>query len=135
MYTTGLWNYSSMRYFHPKRTWTAKFRDAACGIYQSCYQQSSYLVHFAATLLVVTGGVVVEMDTVRWCLLILCVATVFGAEMFNTSLETLAKVVTEETDERIARTLNIASGAVLTVAIGAALVGVILFVERILQWW
>jgi len=70
-------------------------------------------------------------DSVRWSLLILCIVMVIGCEMLNTSIETLAKAITSSHDPLVGRALDIASGAVLTVAFGAAIVGTILFLESL----
>ena len=54
----------------------------------------------------------------------LSIALVWSAELFNSSLEQLAKAVDTAENERIRDALDMAAGAVLLVALGAALVGV-----------
>lgn len=113
-----------------KRTWSRKFFDAFSGLSEAVYRQSSYYAHFTATIAVVfSAWYLGNFDAVRWSLLILCIVTVIAAEMFNTALESLARAVTLSYNPYIGRALNIASGAVLTLAFGAALVGIILFIE------
>ena len=115
---------------HSKRTWAKKFRDAFLGLRQSIHQQSSYHAHFVATVAVIgTALYLGNFDTTRWCLLILCITTVVGGEMLNTAIETLAKAITSSYNPLIGRALNIASGAILTFAFGAAVIGIILFWE------
>ncbi len=115
-----------------RRTWRRKFHDAFLGLGQAMNGQSSYLVHFAAAVGVLVGATLLgNFDIVRWCLLVLCIAMVFGTEIMNTALENLSRAVTLSYDPQIGRALNIASGAVLAVSFGAAVVGVILFVESL----
>lgn len=117
-----------------KRTWRRKFSDAFSGLRESFRRQSSYHAHFAATVLVVLSAWFLgNFDAVRWSLLVLCIVVVLGAEMFNTSIEALARAVTTSYNPHIGRALNIASGAVLTLAGGAAVVGILLFSESILR--
>ncbi len=65
-------------------------------------------------------------------------ASVLAAEMFNSALESLARSITSNHDENIADALDVASAAVLLAAVGAAVVGAIIFVFRLgvtCGWW
>ncbi len=121
---------SHSEYIRSPRTWRHKFRDAFAGLGQSLYQQSSYTVHLTATALVILAGCFFGLDVVRWSILILCITTVLAGEMLNTAIETLAKAVTAQYDPHIARALNIASGAILVLSFGAAIIGGLIFFER-----
>ncbi|HBT76736.1 MAG TPA: diacylglycerol kinase [Planctomycetaceae bacterium] len=133
----------SHRYWTPKkergyqrkeRTWSAKFRDAFAGLRQSLHQQTSFRAHFLAAILVLlTGWYLGRFDTLRWCLIVLCITIVIGGEMLNTSIETLARAVTSEYDPLVGRSLNIAGGAILVLSFGAAVVGSILFLEALAE--
>ncbi|MDR0609738.1 MAG: diacylglycerol kinase family protein [Planctomycetaceae bacterium] len=117
---------------HKKRTWRRKFADAFHGLRLSVYQQSSYRIHFTAAIGVLgTAWLLGNFDTVRWVFLIFCITTVLAAEMFNTAIETLAKAITNSYNPSIGNALDIAGGAVLTVAFGTACIGTILFLEAI----
>ena len=80
----------------------------------------------------VAVGFFLGLDTVRWSLLILCIIVVLAGEMLNTSIETLAKAITDQYNDNIARSLNIASGAILILSIGAAAIGFVIFIEAFL---
>ncbi len=112
------------------RSWPAKFGHALRGIRLGSRGQSSFSVHGIAAVLVVAVGVWLEVSRTEWSLLALCITIVLTAEMFNSALERLATAVTEEYDERIGTALDIASSAVLIAALGAAIVGAIIFLNR-----
>ena len=116
---------------HQKRTWRRKFGDAFRGVAQSVRVQSSYHVHFFFALLVPIAGWFLRLNLVEWCFVILLIVMVIVAEMFNTSIEELSRVVTENYDERVKHSLDIASGAVLLASGGAALLGVLIFVSAL----
>ena len=122
-----------VKFVRTPRTWKRKFQDAFQGLRQSIQQQSSYRVHFTFAFLVVFAGLLLNLDSVRWSLLILCIVVVLAGEMLNTSIETLAKAITEEYNEQVARALNIASGAILVLSLGAAAIGIVVFIEAFLQ--
>ena len=118
-----------------KRPWRRKWFDAFHGLAQAVSGQSSFYVHLSAAAMVIAAAWFLgTFDTVRWALLVLCITVVIGCEMLNTSIETLAKAITSSHDPLVGRALDIAGGAVLVVAFGAAVVGVILFLESLTVW-
>jgi diacylglycerol kinase len=121
-----------------ERPWLCKFRDAFRGVKAGVRGQSSFFVHFFLTAAVIVAAVVLRVDLIEWCILLACVAIVLTAEMFNSALESMAKAITGESDPHLGNSLDIGSGAVLVASIGAAVVGSIIFVNRLgimLQWW
>jgi len=123
------------KFVRTPRTWKRKFQDAFRGLRQSVQQQSSYKVHFLFAFLVVLTGFLLNLDTVRWSLLILCIVVVLAGEMLNTSIETLAKAITGEYNENIAKALDISSGAILVLSFGAAAIGFVIFIEAFLRFF
>jgi len=121
------------------RTWSAKFTDAFRGIRLGVQDQSSFFVHFFVATAVVIAGAVLGIDNrLEWCLLLLCIAGVLTAEMFNTALERIARAVTDEFHPDVGAALDIGSGAVLIASLGAAAVGTIIFLAHLgtlLGWW
>jgi diacylglycerol kinase len=111
--------------------WIRKFGNACRGIKRGVRGQSSFFAHFFVALCVVVAAAVLRMPLSSWCLLVLCVASVLVAEMFNSAFEKLARAITNEHDPEIRDALDIASGAVLLSSIGAATVGAMIFVPRI----
>ena len=68
----------------------------------------------------------------------LSIGGVLTAEMFNSALESMAKAITHESNPHLGGALDIGSAAVLIAAITAAVVGSIVFLNRlgeILGWW
>jgi len=114
-----------------KRTWTDRFRDAGRGVAFAAREQPSFIVHLSVATLVVVFGAVLRVTATEWCLLTICIATVLVAETFNSAMEALAKVVSPQHHDDVGRSLDMAAGAVLLAAVGAALVGLIVFVPRV----
>lgn len=110
----------------PPRGWGKRFHGAGQGVAKATHGQASFLVHGFAACLVVALGWGLRIDTVAWCLVILCITVVLTAETFNSALEQLAQAIDRRYRPEIADALDMASGAVLWSAIGAALVGCII---------
>ena len=123
---------------HSPRSWPQKFRDAFRGLWLAVRGERSFTVHLPMAAAVAIAAVVLRVTLVEACLLALCVTVVVAAETFNTAIEHLAREIDREHNAAIAAALDIGSGAVLTTAIGSALVGSAVFGYRLgvlLGWW
>jgi diacylglycerol kinase len=121
-----------------ERSWPQKFHDAFRGMKAGVRGQSSFFVHFFMTAAVIMAAWVLRVILTEWCILLTCIAMVLTAEMFNSALESMAKAITGESDPHLGNSLDIGGGAVLVASIGAAIVGSIIFINRLgimLQWW
>lgn len=107
--------------------WIAKFGNAFRGLASGVAGESSFLVHCGAAATVVVAGFICRLSLVHWSLVVLCIGTVLAAELFNTALERLTRVIVDTHDERIGTALDIASAAVLVIAIAAAVCGALVF--------
>lgn len=117
------------------RPWLRTFHDAFRGLRMATENQKTVQVHTLFTLLVLACGVFFGIDRWEWCLIVLCAAAVWMAEVFNSAIETLARVVDRSYNRELGHALDMASGAVLCVACGSAIVGLLVFVPRILVWF
>jgi diacylglycerol kinase len=129
---------SVARFEHKPDGWSGKFARAARGAGWALGAERNFAVHVPAALAVSVLAALVRVRLAEWCLLVLCIAMVLSAELFNTAVERLARAVTGEENEEIRNALDAAAGAVLVASIGAAIVGAIVLVARLailLGWW
>ncbi|MDP6443181.1 MAG: diacylglycerol kinase family protein [Pirellulaceae bacterium] len=112
-----------MPYARSPRSWIRKFVDAFRGIGLGVRGQNSFLVHLPAAVVVAAAAAALRVERWEWVAVILSITAVWAAELFNSSLERLCLAVDREFNEDIGAALDIASGAVLIVSIGAATVG------------
>ena len=89
-------------------------------------------VHAGATIAALILGFLLGLAPLEWCVVVLAIVMVWTAEALNTALEALSNVASPEFHPLIERAKDIAAGAVLVSAVGAAVIGVILFLPRIL---
>ena len=122
----------------PERSWGCKFRNAFRGLKAGVRGQSSFFVHFLIAAAVIAAGTLLRVNLIEWCVLLLCIVGVLTAEMFNSALESMAKAITGESDPHLGNSLDIGGAAVLVASIGAAIIGTIIFANRLvilLGWW
>ena len=117
----------------PKQPWADKFRDALRGMKFGIRGHSSFFVHFFAAALVLAAAVALGCTLEQWCVLLLCIGLVLTAELVNSAVETLHRGLDAETRERNWQALDIAAGAVLMASVTAALIGLLVFGNRLLH--
>ncbi len=115
----------------PRRRWRQKFGTAFRGLKLGVRGHSSFFVHFFFAALVVAAAIVLRCEVLEWCILLGCIAMVLTAELFNSSIETLFRGLDEPNQERTWPCLDIAAGAVLLASIAAAIIGGIVFLQRL----
>jgi diacylglycerol kinase (ATP) len=101
------------------------FRHAGVGVATMLRSQHNAWIHAAATLVVISAGVVLRVTSVDWCLLIMAIVAVWVAEALNTAFEFLCDVASPEFHPLVKKSKDVAAGAVLLAAIGAVIVGAI----------
>jgi diacylglycerol kinase len=85
--------------------------------------QHNAWVHALATAMVVGAGAWFRLSRFEWCGLILAIMGVWTAEALNTALEFLADVASPGYHPLVKKAKDVAAGAVLVAAIGAACIG------------
>lgn len=103
------------------------FRYAVAGIAEMLKGQHNAWVHLAATVAVVALALSFDVGRLEWGLLILAITVVWVAEGLNTALEFLCDVASPEFHPLVEKAKDVAAGAVLISALGAAAVGLIVF--------
>jgi diacylglycerol kinase (ATP) len=115
---------------HQPFSFTARlhsFRYALAGLRTLLLTQHNAWLHAAATAVVVAAGLVLGLSRAEWCWLVLAMTLVWMAEALNTALEFLADAVTQEFHPLILQAKDVAAAAVLIAAIGALVIGLLVF--------
>lgn len=116
------------------RRWVNKFYCAGRGIVIGIRGEASFAVHFTIGTAVVVLAAAMRLVAWQWCVLVLCIALVLAMELLNTVVERLMRLLHPARDPQVSQLLDIAAGAVLVVAIAAALCGCIVFVPELLRF-
>jgi diacylglycerol kinase len=109
----------------------ASFRFAWAGLKYILASERNAWLHLGATLLAFAVGILVGLNASEWLWIVLAIGWVWTAETFNTSIERLADAVTMERDDRIRAVKDMAAAGVLVSAVGALVIGVIVFVPHL----
>lgn len=112
--------------------WRRKFGYAFRGFATGVRGESSFYVHFTFAAAALACGAAFRISIAEWCVLFLAITGVLACEMFNSSLERLARAITHEKNQDLKAALDIGSTAVLMSAAGAVAVGLMIFGPRML---
>lgn len=107
------------------------FKFAFNGICLLIAHEHNAWIHCFAAICVITAGCYFGLDTNEWIAVIFAIGMVLAAEAMNSSIEALCDLVSPGYNEAIKKTKDLASGAVLILAIAAAAVGLIIFIPKI----
>lgn len=91
-------------------------------------------VHFLATIMVCLLGWFFNVNLYEWISLSIVMAMVWMAEIFNTALEEICNFISEEKNPKIKIIKDLAAGGVLVSAVCALIVGLIIFVPKIIDF-
>ena len=103
------------------------FGYAFCGIIHCIIYEPNIRVHTVFTLYVLVFARFFNFSRGEWVLLLLTIGGILAAEAVNTSIEALCDRVCPGRDDKIKTAKDAAAGAVLILAVFAAVIGVIMF--------
>jgi diacylglycerol kinase len=108
------------------------FGYALNGIRHATATQLNFRVHLLAAVITIYAGYALHISKDEWLWIILCIAMVLVAELFNTAIEFLVDLVSPEYNKKAGLVKDMSAGAVLITAIGALVIGLIIFVPKLL---
>lgn len=108
------------------------FRYAFNGICLLITKEHNAWIHCFAAVCVVIAGFLLEISKMEWIACVIVIGAVLAAEAVNSAVEALADFVSPEYNEAIKRTKDLAAGAVLLMAMAAAVVGGIIFFPKLI---
>ena len=109
------------------------FGHALDGLRLMLRTQHNAWLHLAASAAVVAAGLIVGLSGEAWTALILAIVIVWVAEALNTAFELLCDVASPDFHPIVKAAKDVAAGAVLLSAMGAAIVGTIVFLPRVIR--
>jgi diacylglycerol kinase len=108
------------------------FGYAFSGIRDTYKTEPNFRFHFFAMILVILLGLLLSISGVEWLWVFLAIALVMAMELINTALEALADSTSAKYNPLIKKAKDAAAAAVLVVSIFALLIGICIFVPKIL---
>ena len=118
---------------YPRLNLSGRLRSLRCagrGLGRLLGTQPNARLHAAATALVIGAGWAGHLAAGEWCAVVLALVAVWVAEALNTALEFLADAIHPAFHPLVGQAKDVAAGAVLLAALGALVIGLLLFGVR-----
>ena len=96
--------------------------------------QPNAWIHLIALFVVSAAGFFFEINTTEWCLIALTSAAVLSAEAMNTAIEFIVDLVSPQYHDLAGKAKDVAAAAVLITALGAIVVGFLVFFPKIAEF-
>lgn len=108
------------------------FGYAFKGIDDVIEHEPNMKIHVVVAILVVIMAIILKVSIIEWIILVLLIGAVLAAETINTTIENLVDMYTKEYDEKAKIVKDTAAGTVLILAITSAIIGLIIFIPKII---
>ncbi len=114
------------------RKFLQSLKYTIAGLLSATKSERNLKIHLIFSLLVVTAGWLLHISILEWMIVGICIGGVISLEILNTAIEQLVDVVSKEKKPELGRIKDIAGAAVLVGAITAAIVGILIFLPKII---
>ena len=108
-------------------------KNAINGMTYTFNTQKNIKIQLCFALIAIIFGFLFQISNVEWMILITTIFLVLITELFNTAIETVVDLYTEEYNEKAKIAKDTAAGAVLLMAICSVFIGILLFVPKIIE--
>ncbi|MBO4740574.1 MAG: diacylglycerol kinase family protein [Bacteroidales bacterium] len=108
------------------------FSYAFAGLRVLFREEHNAWIHAVAAVLAVAMGFLFRISPMEWIAVVIVIGMVFAAEIINSSIERTSDFVKAERDDRKRDIKDLGAAAVLVCAIAAAVVGIIIFLPKII---
>lgn len=110
------------------------FKCAIQGIIQAMKTERNVKIHITIMILVIISGIVFKIAKQEWITCIILFGLVISLELVNSAIETTVDIAMPEISEKAKNAKDIAAGAVLVSAISSAIIGLTIFIPKIIEF-
>ena len=111
---------------------SAAFANAGRGLAEAVRTERNLRIDVAFALFAVVLGFALRIDAPSWLAVIICIGMMFALETVNTAIEAVVDLASPGYHELARKAKDCAAGAALAGALASLVVGVMVFVPRII---
>lgn len=120
------------KYPEKSNGFSSSFKHALKGVHCAFRSERNLWIHIAIASLVIAAAFISKLALWEWGLIALAIGFVLSIEFFNTAVEYLVNLVSPERNELARRVKDISAAAVLIAATISIIIGLLVFLPRIL---
>jgi undecaprenol kinase len=103
------------------------FKYALEGLGSAFKKEPNLKIHFLAALVVIVAGVYLNISTIDWIAVMICIGAVISVELTNTALEEVVDSFTDSAHPGAKLAKDVSAAAVLIVCLMALFIGILIF--------
>ena len=111
------------------------FKYAFDGIKTVVLYEKNMHIHVIASIIVIIMGLKFNISKYEWITCLILFGMMFSSEIFNTAMEKCVDYISEEKNKLAGAIKDMAAGAVLVNAIISAIIGLIIFLPKIIDYF
>lgn len=104
------------------------FKNAFSGVFWAFRMHPNFRVHLLFAIAALVLALYLGISPVEMTIIVFTIVLVFVAEMINTSIESMTDLITREWREEAKIAKDVSAGMTLIAALGAVVVGLIIFI-------
>lgn len=109
------------------------FGYAFQGIFNTIRTERNIKIHCVAAILVTIFGIWLHISKTEWMICFILFGLILALELVNTAVEATVDLFTGERKPLAKKAKDAAAGAVLVAAIFAAVIGILIFIPKLLE--
>lgn len=109
------------------------FKYAFRGLAYVVRTQHNIWIDIILAIVAVLLGFTLSIGATEWMILVIVISIVLAAEVFNTAIEIIVDFISPQRNDRAGLIKDISAGAVLITATGALIIGIIIFLPKIIK--
>jgi undecaprenol kinase len=111
------------------------FIYASAGIVHGLKTERNIKFHLVAAALVIAAGLFFNLSLTEWFIVLVLIGGMLSLELMNAAIERVVDLITEEYLPLARQAKDLAAGAVFVFAIVSAIIGLLLFVPKMLHYF
>ncbi|MGG0716448.1 diacylglycerol kinase family protein [Robertmurraya massiliosenegalensis] len=109
------------------------FYYAYDGIKHTLVTERNMRIHMFISMLVIALGLILKITSLEWMFILFAVGGVISLELINTAIERLVDLATSEYHPLAKQAKDIAAGAVLVYALLSVIIGLMIFLPKLIE--
>jgi undecaprenol kinase len=107
------------------------FRHAADGIRSAMSTERNFRIELIVAVVSIALSIALPLSLSERAIVLLAIGVILPLELLNTAIEHLMDMLSPQFHEKVKTIKDLAAGAVLLASVGAALVGLVVFIPHI----
>lgn len=108
-------------------------KNSINGIKYTYVSGKNFKIQLFFAIIATIAGIIFKISLLEWSIITILVFLVLFAEMINTVIETIVNMITNEYNEKAKIAKDVSAGAVTICAICSVIVGLIIFIPKLLE--